>query len=72
MNGREEECIQGSGGKAKKNETTMKTRQRWEDEDNIKMALGQTGWSGMHWFHLTQGADQRRALVSTVMTFQVP
>jgi hypothetical protein len=34
MDRREEECMHVSGGKAKRNETTMKTSHRWMD--NIK------------------------------------
>jgi hypothetical protein len=41
MHGREEECMQVSGGKAKSNETTMKTKYRWED--NIKIDLRERG-----------------------------
>jgi hypothetical protein len=43
-------------------------RRRWVD--NIKMDL--IGWVGMEWIDLTQGRDQCRALVNTVMNLRVP
>jgi hypothetical protein len=45
-------------------------RRRWED--NIRMDLGEIGWEGVDWIHLAQDRDQWRALVNTVMNFQVP
>jgi transcription termination factor 2 len=45
-------------------------RHRWVD--NIKMDLRETGWDGMDWIDLAQERDQWRALVNTVMNFQVP
>jgi hypothetical protein len=44
-------------------------RRRWVD--NIKMDLRQVGWHDMDWIDLVQNRDQRRALVNTVMNFQV-
>jgi hypothetical protein len=40
-------------------------RRKWVD--NIKMDLGETGWSGVDWIDLAQDRDQRRALVNTVL-----
>jgi hypothetical protein len=40
--------------------------------DNIKMDLGEIRWGGMDWIDLTQDRDQLRALVNTVMSFQIP
>jgi hypothetical protein len=40
--------------------------------DNIKMVLGERGWSGMEWNGLTQDRDQWRGLVNTVMNLWVP
>jgi hypothetical protein len=37
MDGAEEDCIYGFGGKARKEKTTRKTRYRWEN--NIEMDL---------------------------------
>jgi hypothetical protein len=38
----EGECIQGFGGKTRREETTRRSRLRWED--NIKMDLRGIGW----------------------------
>jgi hypothetical protein len=43
---------------------------RWVD--NIKIDLGDTGWGGMDWIHLSQDRDQWRALVNMVMNLRVP
>jgi hypothetical protein len=51
-------------------ETTKKTKRRWVN--NIKLDLGETDgvvWTGMI---TARDTDQWRALVSTVMNFQVP
>jgi hypothetical protein len=45
-------------------------RRRWVN--NIKMDLRETGWDGVDWIDLAQYRDQWRALVNTVMNFQVP
>jgi hypothetical protein len=45
-------------------------RRRWVD--NIKMELRELGWDSMDWINLTQGMDQWRALVNTVMNLRVP
>jgi hypothetical protein len=46
-------------------------RRRWMD--NIKMDLyREIGWDDMDWIDLAQDSDQWRALVNTVMNFQVP
>jgi hypothetical protein len=55
---REEECIQGFGGEARRKETTKKD-------------LRETGWGGMDWIDLAQDRDQWRALVNTVMDLRV-
>ena len=44
-------------------------RHRWED--NIKMDLREVGRGG-DWMELAQDRDRWRALVNTVMNFQVP
>jgi hypothetical protein len=43
---------------------------RWVD--NIKMDLREIGWGCMDWINLSQGRDQRRALVKTVTKLRVP
>jgi hypothetical protein len=40
--------------------------------DNIKVYLRDIGWDGMDLIDLAQDRDQWRALVNTVMNFQVP
>jgi hypothetical protein len=50
--------------------TLGRPRCRWED--NIKMGLREIGWGGMDWIDLAQDRDQWRALVNTVINFQVP
>jgi hypothetical protein len=45
-------------------------RRRWVD--NIKMDLKEIGGDGMDWIDLAQGRDHWRALVNTVIIFQVP
>jgi hypothetical protein len=50
MEGGEEKCMQGFGGKARRKETTRKTEARWED--GIKMDLRRLGgrvWSRFNW-----------------------
>ena len=43
---------------------------RWED--NIKMGLQEVGMGCGDWMELAKDRDSWRALVSTVMNFQVP
>jgi hypothetical protein len=45
-------------------------RHRWVD--NIRMDLGEIGWGGMDWTHLTQDRDQWRVLANMVMKLRVP
>jgi hypothetical protein len=40
--------------------------------DNIKMDLGEVGWSGMDWIGLVQDRNRQRALVNMVMKLWVP
>jgi hypothetical protein len=40
-------------------------RRRWVD--NIRMDLGEVGWSDVDWIGLVQDRDRWRALVSLVM-----
>jgi hypothetical protein len=68
-NGGDEECIWDIGGKARRMETTRKTK-IWVDK--IKMYLREIGWDGMDWIELAQDRDQWRALLNTVMNLRVP
>jgi hypothetical protein len=52
----EEKCLQGFGEKARRKETSRKTRRRWEY--NIKMNLREIGWGVMDYIHLAHDRDQ--------------
>jgi transposase len=39
---------------------------------NIKMDLREIEWDGVNWFDVAEDMDQWRALVNTVLKFQVP
>jgi hypothetical protein len=45
-------------------------RRRWVD--NIKMALGEIGWSDMDWIDLVQDRDEWKALVNIVKNLWIP
>jgi hypothetical protein len=57
-------------GKPEGKRPHWRPRQRWED--NIKMDLQEVGCGGMDWIELAQDRDRRRALVTAVMSLQVP
>jgi hypothetical protein len=38
----------------------------------LECLLGEVGWEGMDWIHLTQNRDQLRAVVNMVMYIRVP
>jgi hypothetical protein len=44
-------------------------RHRWVD--NIRMDVGEMGWSGVDWIGLAQDRDRWRALVNSVLSLQV-
>jgi hypothetical protein len=50
--GRDEECIQGFGGKARRKEPLGTPGYRWED--NIKMDCREIGWGSANWIHLAE------------------
>ena len=56
-------------GKPEGKKPLGRPRRRWED--NIKMDLREVGANG-DWMALDQDMDRWRALVNTVMKFQVP
>jgi hypothetical protein len=58
------------GGETRREETTGKTRRRWED--NIKMHLREIGIDGTNWIQLVQDRVQWRAFVNTVMNLRIP
>jgi hypothetical protein len=45
-------------------------RRRWVD--NIKMDLGEVGWSDVDWIGLAQDRNRWRALVNSVLNLRVP
>ena len=57
-------------GKPEGNRPLGRPRGRWED--NIKMDLQEVGGGCGDWMELAQDRERWRALVSTVMNFQVP
>jgi hypothetical protein len=56
-------------GKPEGRRPLERPRCRWVD--NINIHLVETGWDGMGWIDLVQDRDKWRALVNTVMNFQV-
>jgi hypothetical protein len=67
--GRGEKSVQGFGVKARRKETTGKTRRRWED--GIRMDLREIGWGAVDWIRLAQDRDRWRAVVNAVMNLRV-
>jgi hypothetical protein len=49
---------------------TRKTKRRWVD--NIRMDLGEVGWSDVDWIVLAQDRNRWRALVNSVLNLRVP
>jgi hypothetical protein len=45
-------------------------RRRWVD--NIRMDLGEVGWSDVDWIGLAKDRDRRRGLVNSVLNLRVP
>jgi hypothetical protein len=45
-------------------------RHRWVD--NIRMDLGEVGWSDVDWIGLTKDRNRWRALVDSVLKLRVP
>jgi hypothetical protein len=45
-------------------------RRRWVD--NIRMDLGEVGWSDVDWIGLAQGRNSWRALANSVLNLRVP
>jgi hypothetical protein len=45
-------------------------RRRWVD--NIRMDIGEVGWSDVDWICLAQAGNRWRALVNSVLDLRVP
>jgi hypothetical protein len=69
-NGSEEECTQDIGGKARRKETSRKTRRKWVD--NIKIDLRDIACGGMDWIDLAQDMDQWRAHENVAINLRFP
>jgi hypothetical protein len=66
---RNEKCI--LVGKPEKGKRLLgRPRCKWKD--NIRMYLRDIGWECVDWTHLAQDRLQWRAVVNTVMNFQIP
>jgi hypothetical protein len=59
-----------AGGKARGKEPLGRPRRRWVD--NIRMDLGEVGWSDMDWIGLAKDRNRWRALVNSVLNLLVP
>jgi hypothetical protein len=47
-------------------------RPRRRSVDNIRMDLGEVGWSNVDWIGLAQDRNRWRALVNSVLNLRVP
>jgi hypothetical protein len=68
--GRGKKSVQGFGGKARRKETTRKTKV-YRLELGIRMDLRVSGWRDVQWIRLAQERDRWRVLVNTAMNLQV-
>jgi hypothetical protein len=57
-------------GKPEGKRPLERPRRRWVD--NIRMDLGEVGWSDVDWTGLAQNRNRRRALVNSVLNLRVP
>jgi hypothetical protein len=57
-------------GKPEGNRPLGRPRRRWVD--NIRIDLGEVGWSDVDWIGLAQDRDKCRALLNAVMNHRVP
>jgi hypothetical protein len=64
------EYIQDFDGKPEGKRPLGRPRRRWVS--NIKMDLRELGCGVMDLINLAQDKDQRKALVNTVISFQIP
>jgi hypothetical protein len=56
-------------GKPEGKRALGRPRERWEN--NVKTDLREIGWEGVYWMYLTQGRNQWRAVMNTVMSLRV-
>jgi hypothetical protein len=57
-------------GKPDRKRPLGRPRHRWVD--NIRMDLGEVGWGNVDWIGLSKDRNRWRALVNSVLNFQVP
>jgi hypothetical protein len=57
-------------GKPEGKRPLRRPRRKWVE--NIKMDLGEIGWSTVDWIGLSQDRDKWRALVKVVMYLRAP
>jgi hypothetical protein len=57
-------------GKAEGKRPLGRPRRRWVD--NIRMDLGEVGWSDVNWAGLAKDRNRWRALVNSVLNLRVP
>jgi hypothetical protein len=56
-------------GKPEEKRSLGRPRRRWKD--NIRMDLGEMGWSDVDWIGLAQDRNRWRALVNSVLKLRV-
>jgi hypothetical protein len=56
-------------GKPEGKRTMRRPRRIWVD--NIKMDLREIGWDGVDWMDMAQDRDEWRALVNSVLNFEL-
>jgi hypothetical protein len=57
-------------GKPERKRPLGRPRCRWVD--NIRIDLGEVGWSGVDWIGLAKDRNRWRALVNSVLNLRVP
>jgi hypothetical protein len=59
-----------NGGKTERKRALGRPRRRWVD--NIRMDLGEVGWSDVDWIGMAKDRNRWRALVNSVLNLRVP
>jgi hypothetical protein len=57
-------------GKLERKEPIGRPRRRWVG--NIRMDLGEVGWSNLDWISLAQDRNRWGALVNSILNLRVP
>jgi hypothetical protein len=68
-NGEKRNAYRLLAGKSEGKRSLGRPRRRWED--NIRMDLGEVGWSDVDWIGLAKDRNRRRALVNSVLNLRV-